>query len=60
MPLSGEKNVKKYREPMPIVELSNDDLVRLFNLIEDLNWDYDRLSTGGKKTMDEINEILNN
>ena len=33
-------------------------LKRLLELIDDLNWDYDRMSSSGQETMDKINQIL--
>jgi hypothetical protein len=33
-------------------------LKRLLELIDDLNWDYDRMSLGGQETMDKINQII--
>ena len=27
-------------------------------LIDDLNWDYDRMSSSGQETMDKINQII--
>ena len=33
-------------------------LKRLLELINDLNWDYERLSYGGQETMDKINQII--
>ena len=30
----------------------------LIKLIDNLNWDYDRMSSSGKETMDKINEII--
>ena len=33
-------------------------LKRLLELIDDLNWDYDRMSSSSQKTMDKINQIL--
>ena len=33
-------------------------LKRLLELIDDLNWDYDRLSYGGQETMDKINQLI--
>ena len=33
-------------------------LKRLLELIDDLNWDYDRMSSSGQETMDKINHIL--
>ena len=36
----------------------NHKLKVLMKLIDDLNWDYDRMSSSGQKTMDKINHIL--
>ena len=33
-------------------------LKRLLELIDDLNWDYDRMSSSGQETMDKINQII--
>tara|TARA_R100000426_G_scaffold41738_1_gene32229 strand:+ start:667 stop:855 length:189 start_codon:yes stop_codon:yes gene_type:complete len=33
-------------------------LKRLLELVDDLNWDYERLSYGGQETLDKINQIL--
>ena len=33
-------------------------LKRLLEIIDYLNWDYDRLSYGGQETMDKINQII--
>ena len=33
-------------------------LKRLLELIDDLNWDYERLSSSGQETMDKINQII--
>ena len=33
-------------------------LKRLLELVDDLNWDYDRMSSSGQETMDKINHIL--
>ena len=33
-------------------------LKRLLELIDDLNWDYDRMSYGGQETMDKINQLI--
>ena len=33
-------------------------LKRLLELIDDLNWDYERLSYGGQETMDKINQLI--
>ena len=33
-------------------------LNRLLELIDDLNWDYDRMSSSGQETMDKINQII--
>ena len=30
----------------------------LIKLVDDLNWDYDRMSSSSQKTMDKINQIL--
>ena len=30
----------------------------LIKLVDDLNWDYDRMSSSGQETMDKINQIL--
>ena len=31
---------------------------QLIKLIEDMGWDYDRLSTSGQQTYDEIGKLL--
>ena len=36
----------------------NSKLKVLIKLIDDLNWDYDRMSSSGQKTMDQINQII--
>ena len=36
----------------------NHKLKVLMNLIDDLNWDYDRMSSSGQETMDKINQII--
>jgi hypothetical protein len=36
----------------------NERLKRLLELIDDLNWDYDRMSSSGQETMDKINQII--
>ena len=33
-------------------------LKRLLELIDDLNSDYDRMSSSGQETMDKINQII--
>ena len=34
-------------------------IIKLVKLIEDLEWDYDRMSSSGQQTYDEIVEALN-
>tara|TARA_Y100000114_G_scaffold150856_1_gene166823 strand:+ start:199 stop:330 length:132 start_codon:yes stop_codon:yes gene_type:complete len=36
----------------------NHKLKVLMKLIDDLNWDYDRMSSSGQETMDKINQII--
>ena len=36
----------------------NDEGDRLKNLIDDLGWDYQRMSRSGKETYDEIQQLL--
>ena len=36
----------------------NHKLKVLMNLIDDLNWDYDRMSSSGQETMDKINQMI--
>lgn len=39
--------------------MTNDELLqKLTQLLEDMGWDYDRFSESGKKTYDEICNIL--
>ena len=35
-----------------------DLLTAIIHLVDDLNWDYDRLSSSGKETLDNLSEIL--
>ena len=34
------------------------EVERLQNLVEDMYWEYDRMSSSGKETLDKIAEIL--
>ena len=36
----------------------NHKLKVLLKLVDDLNWDYERLSYGGQETMDKINQLI--
>ena len=36
----------------------NNKLKILMKLIDDLNWDYDRMSSSGQETMDKINQRI--
>lgn len=36
----------------------NNKLKKLIELVDNLNWDYDRMSSSSQKTMDKINHIL--
>ena len=33
-------------------------LKEFIKLVDDLNWDYDRMSSSGQETMDKINQII--
>jgi len=35
-----------------------DLLTAIIHLVDDLSWDYDRLSSGGKETLDKLHELL--
>ena len=39
--------------------LTPNDIERVISLIEDLQWDYDRLSSSGRETLDELFTLLN-
>jgi len=33
-------------------------LTAIIHLVDDLNWDYDRMSSSGKQTLDNLSELL--
>jgi hypothetical protein len=35
-----------------------DLLTAITHLVDDLNWDYDRMSSSGKETLDTLSELL--
>lgn len=49
---SGNTTQHKY-------DLTQKEIERIVDLIVDLGWDYDRFSSGGQKTYESIENILN-
>ena len=43
---------------MRIPELTKKETTQLISLVDDLYWDWDRISTSGQKTLDEISKLL--
>ena len=38
--------------------MNNEKQKKLFKLIDDLYWEYDRMSSSGKETLDKIAELI--
>ena len=43
---------------MKIPKLTKKETTQLISLIDDLYWDWDRISTSGQETLDEISKLL--
>lgn len=40
------------------MEFNSSEIEKLYELVTDLFWDYDRLSSCGQKTLDELADLL--
>jgi hypothetical protein len=40
------------------MEFNSSEIEKLYELVEDLFWDYDRMSSSGQKTLDKIGDLL--
>jgi hypothetical protein len=40
------------------MEFNSSEIEKLYELVGDLFWDYDRMSSDGKKTLDKLADLL--
>lgn len=40
------------------MEFNSSEIEKLYELVADLFWDYDRMSSSGQKTLDKIGDLL--
>ena len=40
------------------MEFNSSEIEKLYELVGDLFWDYDRMSSSGQKTLDKIGDLL--
>lgn len=48
----------KHKDKIYTQDEIQDLLTAITHLVDDLNWDYDRLSKGGKEVLDNLSELL--
>ncbi len=54
----GQARIKRWKQSLLFMQLVIMDKEKLIALIEDLYWEYDRMSSSGKETLDELSDLL--